>query len=165
MKLFFKLAYFQLLWFLILYMESPFIYFICLGSLALDWKFFSSHISLVKYVLFASSLTLGGALIDLSFKNIGLISWDPSTFYPPALNQIWLIFPVYFDQVFVKFKKYPPVAFVLAFFAAPFAYISGSQLSSISFDSSQTYLLAFFATIWGGYFVGLLVGYDRFIRS
>lgn len=156
MKIIAKLVYFQLLWFFILYQESFWVYFICLGSLIFDWYYFSYPLKLIKYLSFTALLITSGACLDLFFNYLGLISWSDHQFYPMALNQIWIIFSVYFADAFKKFKEFLWLGFLLAFFGAPLAYYSGSKISSITFDIEQKFNLILFGLLWASNFIMLL---------
>ena len=162
MSIILKLIYFQCLWFLILFKESSWLYLVCCASLLADWYYFSYHIKIFKYLIFSSFLIISGFCIDMFFNYLGLISWDKNQFYPVALNQLWMIFSVYFGDAFKKFESFLVLGFILTFFGAPLAYLSGSKISSITFNIDQKINLFLFATVWASNFIVFIKFHRKF---
>ena len=164
-----KIVYFQALWILLIYSSQTnydgMVIVIVFLSIYADYFIFRYSVSFVRYNLYLFGLIVTGFLIDQFFSLRGVLSWDDGWFYPPFLSGIWAMFIVYYEDYFKKFTSRKTFAFLLASVGSPFAYLSGSRLSSINFSYAMNINSALFSLAWGVFFVLSIYLYDEFVRG
>ena len=155
-----KLLYFQLLWFVVLAYDHPLLYLLSIVSIGLDYHFFQYKINKINYLYFLCFICFVGLCLDFTYYHLEIMQWDKDVFYPQSLNQIWMIFVVYYPSVFKKFEGKLILAFVFAAIFAPLAYISGAKISSLSFALKSWFDILCFSLSWGSFFVLSLLSFD-----
>jgi hypothetical protein len=155
MKTVFKVIYFYALWYICAVAGREDYHWYAVGlsvfSVLVDYAIYRYPMGAKRYFLFALFLMITGPLMDLGFKQLGLLNWN-STFYPPAIMAIWLFFVVYYPELFKFLHHRLPLAFILGGMAGPLAYYSGHLIGSLQINTNELALGFAFAVAWGCYF-------------
>lgn len=160
MKPWIKIPLFQGLWFLCAFsVDGGYSWFalsLCLLFTILDWYMVRTFYHWKKYFLFTISLVFLGGVVDTLFVYLGLLEFLES-FYSPAMVGIWLIFAVYYHDLFEKFHGLHGINFILGAIFGPLAYFSGMKLGALTFYfTSQPITVGFLALVWGTIFSGTI---------
>lgn len=137
---------------------------ISLLAILVDFSVYRYPIGALRYLSFVLYLMVTGPAMDLSFKALGLFSWE-GVFYPPSILAIWAFFAVYYPELFRVFRKKLGLSFLLGAIFGPLAYYSGHLIGSLHIHLEQTLYAGVFAICWGLYFVVSLWVYNLIEQS
>lgn len=150
-----KVLVLQLFWFLV----------VCLGHSLPDILFFSIAITLVisDFVLFKPQIEKGrlsylififlafGIFNDFSLQSLGLISKD---FYHWNALSLWIVFPLYYEEIFKKFCNLPVLMTTLVGgLGGAMTYFSAAKLGGLQIQTEkETPFLIFEFLFWAAFF-------------
>lgn len=161
--LYLKLITLQVFWYFAIKFGANFVFpSFAFLILIIDFFLFFKQPNRQSYLIFSGFLILVGFLLDQCFHFLGAIEWG-SQLYPFELLSVWIIFPCYYHDVFIKFRDRLPIAFIIGFLFGPFAYFSGGNINDfISIELSILKLLVL-ALGWGLFFFSSIYIFKKLV--